>query len=84
MEKIVSAAIRDKKGNVHVLPAPAHHKQLMAWLNKEGHSDKDVVKGFWTSDERFVGRLQGARIARRAGQATTLRFDPELHCGDMW
>jgi hypothetical protein len=84
LEKIVSAAVRDKKGNVHVLPAPAHHKQITSWLKKDGIAEKDLVKGFWTSEERFVGREQAGRIARRAGQATTLRFDPELHCGDMW
>lgn len=84
MEHIISAAVRDKRGNIHRLPPPAHHKHILAFMRQGGYSHKDVAKGFWTSEERFVGRVQGARIALRSGQAIRLRFAPDLHSGDMW
>lgn len=84
MEQISSAAIRDSCGRIHRLPPPAHHKQILAWMRQEGHSKKDAVKGFWTTEERFVCREQAGRIALRSGQAKSMRFHPELHSGDMW
>jgi len=84
MEQIASAAVRDKRGRVHRLPPPAHHKHILAWMRQEGHGHRDAVKGFWTTEERFVGREQAARIALRNGQAQRLRFAPDLHSGDMW
>lgn len=84
MEKIKSAAIRDQRGDIFSLPPPAHHKQIIASMKEQGKTTKLMVKGFLTSDDRFVGRLQGARIALKSGQATKLRFAPDLHSGDMW
>lgn len=84
MEQIVSSAVRDKHGDIFRLPPPAHHKHILAWMRQQGHYHKDAVKGFWTSEDRFVGRQQGARIAMRSGQAIALRFAPDLHSGDMW
>lgn len=84
METIKSSAIRDWRGKVHTLPPPAHHKQILAAMKQDGFNTKEIVKGFWTSEDRFVGREQGGRIATRSGQAKTMRCDPELHSGDMW
>lgn len=84
MERIESAAVRDWRGNIHCLPPPAHHKHILAWMRQEGFNAKQVVKGFWTSEQRFVGREQGGRIALRTGQAITLREGRNLHSGDMW
>ena len=84
METIKSAAIRDQRGDVYTLPPPAHHKQIVRMMKDKGVGTKLMVKGFWTSEDRFVGREQGGRIALRSGQAKTLREDPHLHSGDMW
>lgn len=84
METIKSSAIRDQRGDIHSLPPPAHHKQIIAHMKKKGAPTKQMVKGFITSEDRFVGREQGARIALRSGQAIDLRFAPDLHSGDMW
>lgn len=84
METIVSAAVRDQRGIIHALPPPAHHKHIVASMREEGINTKYIVKGFLTSEARFVGREQGGRIALRSGQAKSLGLDPELHSGDMW
>lgn len=84
MEKIKAAAIRDPRGNIYSLPPPAHHKQIVAMMIEKGKSTRLGVKGFLTTDGRFVGRYQGARIALNAGQATKVKRDNELHSGDLW
>lgn len=84
METIKSAAIRDQYGAVHTLPPPAHHKQVIGAMRVSGNPVKGAIKGFLTSEGRFVGREQAGRIAVMSAQATTMRFAPELHSGDMW
>lgn len=84
MEHVASAAIRDSRGRIHRLPPPAHHKHILSWMRQEGFSHKDAIKGFWTTEERFVCREQAGRIAMRVGQVLAMRLDPKLHSGDMW
>jgi len=84
METIKSAAIRDQRGDVYTLPPPAHHKHIVQMMREQGKGTKLMAKGFWTSENRFVGREQAARIATKSGQAKSLRFPPDLHSGDMW
>lgn len=46
----------------------------------------DAVQGFWTSDNRFVDRREGLRVATAAGQILrrTGNADDQLYSEDVW
>lgn len=86
-ETIVGVAIRHVEGDVHRLPAPARHNDVIHAMGAryqhrraEGHK-----QGFVTSSGRFVDRWVARQIAERAGQllprASGFR---ELFSEDVW
>jgi hypothetical protein len=69
-ETIVRAAIRHVEGDVHSVPRPGRHHDVIHSMGEryqhrrpEGHE-----QGFLTSTGRFIGRDEAWRIAERSGQ----------------
>jgi hypothetical protein len=85
-EKIVGVSI--KRGDVVVsLPSPYRHHHLHKMLAYIGEDTPiDGVQGFWTSNQRFVDRVEGKAIAIAANQykAATDPNLPQLYSEDLW
>lgn len=81
--KVERAAIRTDDGQVHSLPAPAHHAEIDRMIH--GSDGKAIgTRGFLLSDGSFVGRTVAADVARHAGQCDELSHPPGLHSEDLW
>lgn len=85
-EEIACAANRYESIGVLALPAPArHHHVMWTYLMIMGVQDHSAEQGFLTTAGRFVGRVEGLRIAMEAGQVETKHGNPdELYSEDMW
>ena len=83
MKKVTIAepAVKDKKtGKVDVAPSKAWaHDQLET---KDHIRDKDVKRGFVTSEGKFVGRKKAAKIAKEAGEIKDKSIK-KLHSSDL-
>lgn len=75
-------------GLVVVLPKPNRHHNIIHYVSekygittlKEPH-----IQGFWTSNKRFVGREEAAKIALAAGQIKELQWsEVALFSEDLW
>ena len=91
VERIETAAIVDSKGVVHARPRPARHPHIMEWMSARGIRVKPGIimadareQGFVTSAGRFVDRVEGAKIAKAAGQIERLKWPPYLYTEDLW
>jgi hypothetical protein len=76
---IAEPALREKSGKVD--PAPSK-----AWSHEEIEvskdiKDKDVKRGFVTSEGKFVGRKKAAKIAEKAGEVK--KGIKSLHSHDL-
>lgn len=88
MEKIVAAAIHTH-GITLSAEKPARHHTVLHSMSKQlgldamelGHPD---AQGFLTSEGRYVGRIEGAEIAIKAGQIKNLNCPPYLYSEDLW
>jgi hypothetical protein len=85
--RVVAAAVLDERGEVHSLPAPARHCDVIRAMSEKGlrAMGPDIEQGFLLSDGRFCRRKPAKRIARAAGQllprASKLE---ELFSEDVW
>lgn len=82
VERLTSCAILLADGTV--LKGHRSHYMLRSnagWDNPSQHA-RGTQDGFWTSEERFVSREDGLRIAKRSGQVPE-RFDRELLSSDI-
>lgn len=89
-EQIVAAALRHESGMVFTLARPHRHNDIIHWFGKRRLSIEEFVglceEGFLTSDGRFVGRKEAARIAIAAGQVKQkdLCAFPSIFSEDLW
>ena len=66
-------------GHVHCL------YQMCAMTGKKQHEVGDYIEGFLTSQNRFVDREEGAKIALECGQVKELQFsDIDLYSEDLY
>lgn len=94
--RIISAAVRyrvtlpyapEPVDLIVTSPQPGRHHTAIHGLHAlTGHrTSADDEQGFLTSDGVFVGREEGCRIAREAGQIVTKHgSDDVLFSEDMW
>jgi hypothetical protein len=83
-ERIIRAAIM-LDGRVWHLPPPKRHHDVISKIWNTRADPGRGVQGFLTSDERFVDRIEGLRIASDAGQIIEKHGNPdELFSEDMW
>lgn len=83
--QIKQAAIKDASGNIHTLPRPARHYNIMHDMRVRGIDDRpNEVQGFITEDDEFVDRKFAAEIALEAGQCVELMASPRLYSEDLW
>jgi hypothetical protein len=95
-EYILSAAIHYNDGNKHehqpknieqgvVIGGRRHHNcfmTLFALKGKDGYEKKSITQGFITSFDRFVDRVEGAKIAHAAKQ--TAQLESPLFSEDLY
>lgn len=85
---IISAALRDCWGNLYTLPPPNRHQDIVDSLAHTADADSDdnpLDRGFLLDDGRFVGRVLGFKIARRAKQLLNDRIVGHLlTTEDLW
>ena len=85
--RVVAVAVRDEKGEIHTLPAPARHHDV---IREMAHKDirtmgPDIEQGFLLSDGRFCRRKPAKRIAENAGQLLPRASKlAELFSEDVW
>ena len=88
-ERIEAAAVR-VNGKVWWLMRPCRHCHVIQMLTQALECDDwrraepRAEQGFITNRERFVGRIEGADIALRAGQISALQWPPYLYSEDLW
>jgi len=84
--KVVAAAIRDSDGNVHSLPPPARHNDVIQKMRAEGIRVRVThEQGFLLEDDTFVDRVEAAQHAMEEGQATKLSYSKtKLYSEDLW
>lgn len=90
-ETIEKAAIH-YKGTVYSLPRPGRHcdviRHIWECLGDKPGEEREIhceTQGFLTSTGRFVRREPAMRIAKRAGQLTVGKFQPNtLFSEDLW
>lgn len=85
-ERIVAAAVH-AYGATWSLPRPARHGDVLFAIDQAGlcalaHGPDS--EGFLTSEGRFVGRLEAADIAVKAGQTDAPKWPPRLFSEDLW
>ena len=86
IEKVDRAAIMvDDTCYSIIRPARHHHIMRMITLIK-GNYDwvGDEDQGFMTTLQRFVDRIEGAKIALDTGQLPALHWPPRLYSEDLW
>jgi hypothetical protein len=86
MEMINQVAIR-KDGQVHSLPRPARHVDLLHKIRDAGEDRAGYEYGFLTNVGRFVDRFEAWEIAQESGQMQTRNGRPlrqELHSELLW
>lgn len=85
--RVVAVAVLDENKQVHTLPAPArHHDVIRMMAGKDLRvTGPDVEQGFLLSDGRFCRRKPAKRIAKKAGQLLPRAMDlAELFSEDVW
>lgn len=87
-ETIVAAALKVNNLTVSAPPPARHHTLLHAIHNTYGQRGpmiKATDQGFLTSEGRFVGREEAAKLAVAAGQILKPKFQPnDLFSEDLW
>jgi len=62
------------------------HHNCIAVMNaltgKRLHGNRE--EGFLTSKNRFVDRIEGAKIALKSGQINELKYGKQLYSEDLW
>lgn len=86
---IVGVAVRDQHGEVHTLPPPnRHHNVLLAMHHAGLHCPDPADQGFVLDDGSFVNRGQAYLIAWENGQLLPRPAGgyngPELYSEDLW
>jgi len=70
---------------VYSLPRPNRHHHVIALIKIKGVKKQTRgIQGFLTKDDRFVDRLEAAKIAVDSGQIDLLRWPPNLYSEDLW
>lgn len=85
-ERIVAAAVH-AYGATWSLPRPARHHNVLWAIDAAGlcaMTPGPDAQGFLTSDGRFVGRQEAARIAISAGQVEKVLPCGDLFSEDLW
>ena len=91
-ETIVCAAI-EHEGEVHTLPAPRrHHDILLSALEYDASGPSVIARsrlasgrqGFLTSNGRFVSREEARSIAILSGQCPRPMHSEQLFTEDLW
>jgi hypothetical protein len=79
---IIKSAV---KHNGVVYVGKRHSDAIKSAYTLTGHRPITSEQGFLTSDGKFVTRTEGAKIALKAKQITSLRFGKtELFSEDLW
>lgn len=74
-------------GKTYAVLAPGRHNHVINKILTENPDVKTPIvgtQGFITQDDRFVDRIEGARIALETGQIKQLNWPPELFSEDLW
>lgn len=86
MKKVVAAAIKDKEGNVHSLPAPARHHNIINHMSEKnirpGSRARD--QGFIDEDGNFLDREEARLLVIKTGQCPKPDHSRELFSEDLW
>lgn len=89
-ERIESVAIKTPEGVIYQMDRPARHHHVLHAMSANNIHPCGCYEGYWTSNHRFVNRIDGLNIARNAGQLNSLREQPnsykgpELFSEDLW
>jgi hypothetical protein len=83
VEHIVGVAVR-KDDRVWQLHWPCRHCHVLHMLSQTLGDIGRNEEGFVTNTARFVGRIEGADVAIRAGQIAKLKWPPHLFSEDLW
>jgi hypothetical protein len=85
--KIVGVAVKDTEGNVHSLPKPNRHCDVIQYMGEEKQARfafGDHNQGFVDEDGNFLSRQEARKIALKNGQCEeTIRPD-RLYSEDLW
>lgn len=75
------------EGKTYVVLAPGRHGHVIQKIVAENPDIPGVageIQGFITQDDRFVDRIEGAKIALETGQIEKLNWPPNLYSEDLW
>ena len=64
-----------------------HHNcmyQMVAITGKASHEVGKHIEGFLTNKNRFVDRIEGAKIAIESGQISELNYGKQLYSEDLY
>lgn len=86
MRKIVAVALRDHEGNIHSLPPPARHHNVIRHLaeKKIRYSMRLGDQGFIDEDGNFLNREEARALAIENGQCPRPNHSRELFSEDLW
>ncbi len=85
--RVVAVAVRDEKGEIHTLPSPARHHDVIREMARKDirTAGPDIEQGFLLSDGRFCRRKPAKHIAEKAGQLLPRASKlAELFSEDVW
>jgi len=77
---IIAAAIL-LDGVVYSLSKPARHSDIIKFIGRKVAYE---TQGFLTTENKFVDRIEGAKIAIESGQISKLKWPPNLYSEDLW
>jgi hypothetical protein len=86
-ETVTGVALLFKDGSMIALPRPYRHHHLFATMSllRINPGQRGEEQGFTTSHGRFVGREDGLRIVKEAGQTFEKHGNAEqLYSEDLW
>lgn len=83
--RVVAAAVKHR-GEVHSLPPPARHHDVLRMMHESGiQQDGTSEQGFLLSNGRFCRRRPACVIAERAGQIIEKTHPKDvLFSEDLW
>jgi len=75
-----SAILKDDK----IYIGHRHHNIIRQIVEETGITPAGGIQGFYTSEERFVDRIEAASIALKSGQIEKLQWPPNLYSEDLY
>lgn len=86
-EQPIKGSAIQYEGKIYSVLAPGRHGHVLQKIIAENPGLKGVggeIQGFITQDDRFVDRIEGAKIALESGQIEKLNWPPSLYSEDLW